>query len=95
MNKEKRESRGEDPRFRIANREALIGIGLVVINFLLWYGTAYGFGSKPVAEYTYIWGLPAWFFYSCIVVTLVMLVLVIVSVKFLYKEVPLGEEEDN
>ncbi|MCA0986976.1 YhdT family protein [Guptibacillus algicola] len=94
MNKEKREN-GEDPRFQIANREALIGIGLVVINFLLWYGTAYGFGSKPVAEYNYIWGLPAWFFYSCIVVTLVMLVLVIVSVKFLYKEVPLDEEEDN
>ncbi|WP_377887594.1 YhdT family protein [Alkalihalobacillus sp. R86527] len=94
MKREKREG-GEDPRFRIANREALIGIGLVLINFLLWYGTAYGFGSKPVEEYSYIWGLPAWFFYSCIIVTLVMLFLVIFSVTFLYKEVPLEEEDDN
>lgn len=86
---------GEDPRFRIANREALIGVGLVLINFLLWFGTAYGFGSKPVAEYTYIWGMPAWFFYSCILVTIVMLVLVIFAVKFLFKEVPLDEEEEE
>ncbi|WP_270180219.1 YhdT family protein [Alkalihalobacillus sp. CinArs1] len=94
MKKGKRKG-GEDPRFRIANREALIGVGLVLLNFALWYGTAYGLGSKPVEDYHYIWGLPAWFFYSCIVVTLLVLLLVILSVKYLYKEVPLDEEENN
>ena len=93
--KRKNINSGEDPRFRIANREALIGIGLVLINFLLWYGTAYGIGSIPVAEYTYIWGMPAWFFYSCILVTVVMLLLVVIAVKFLFKEVLLDKEEER
>lgn len=36
----------DDPRFRIAHREALIGLGLAIINFIIWYGFAYGLGSK-------------------------------------------------
>ncbi|WP_273851213.1 YhdT family protein [Guptibacillus spartinae] len=85
----------DDPRYRVANREALIGVGLVLINFILWYGFAYGFGSKPVEEYSYIWGLPAWFFYSCLLGTGVVIVLVILAVVFLFKEVPFDEEEDQ
>ncbi|MYL62120.1 DUF997 family protein [Bacillus hwajinpoensis] len=83
----------DDPRYRIANREALIGVILVIINFILWYGFAYGFGSKPVEDYHYIWGLPAWFFYSCVLGTGIVIVLVILAVVFLFKEVPFDEEE--
>lgn len=84
-----------DPRFKIANREALIGVALAVINFVWWYGFAYGLGSKGYEEYDYIFGFPEWFFYSCVVGFLVMIILVIVVVKFLLKDVPFDDEEDG
>lgn len=51
-----------DWRFKVANREAWIGVALAAINFLWWYGFAYGLGSGPVSEYQFIFGMPAWFF---------------------------------
>ena len=82
-----------DKRFKIAHREALIGIILVLINFIWWYGFAYGLGSAKVEQYSYIFGLPAWFFYSCILGFLVMVFLVIFTVRFLFKDVPFEVEE--
>jgi uncharacterized membrane protein YhdT len=82
-----------DPRFKIAHREALIGVVLVLINFIWWYGFGFGLGSGEVENYTYIFGLPAWFFYSCVLGSIVMIILVIFTVKVLFKEVPFGEEE--
>ncbi|UCZ54021.1 YhdT family protein [Bacillus shivajii] len=82
-----------DPRYKIANREALVGVALVLFNFIWWYGFAYGLGSKPVEEYTYVFGLPAWFFYSCVVGFLVMVALVIVLVKGFFQEVSFEEDE--
>ncbi|ETI70064.1 YhdT family protein [Neobacillus vireti] len=84
-----------DKRFKIAHREALIGVILVLINFIWWYGFAYGLGSTDVQNYTYIFGLPAWFFYSCIAGFVVMVILVIMTVKFLFKEVPFEEKEEE
>jgi uncharacterized membrane protein YhdT len=83
----------QDKRFKIAHREAWIGVILVIINFLLWYGFGYGLGSAKVENYTYIFGLPAWFFYSCILGSVVMIILVIITVKFIFKDVPFDEEE--
>lgn len=78
----------DDQQFRIAHREAVIGIILVLINFLWWYGFGYGLGSDKVENYTYILGFPAWFFYSCIVGTVVIILLVVISVKYLFKDIP-------
>lgn len=86
---------GKDPRFKIANREAWIGIILVIINFVWWYGFAYGLGAGPVEDYTYIMGLPSWFFYSCVAGFLVMVVLVGLAVKFLFKEVPYEDDMEG
>lgn len=83
----------KDKRFKIAHREALIGVVLVLINFIWWYGFAYGLGSKSVDQYTYIFGLPDWFFYSCIAGPIVIVILVILAVKLLFKDVPFDEEE--
>lgn len=83
-----------DTRFRIAHREALIGAGLVIFNFMWWYGFAYGFGSKTPDEYTYVFGFPAWFFYSCIAGVVVMSVLVTVVVKFCFVDLPLDDGEE-
>lgn len=86
---------GTDWRFKIAHREALIGVGLALFNFVWWFGFAYGLGSGPVEEYMYVFGLPAWFFYSCVVGFLVIAVLVIIIVKFFFVEVPFDEEEEE
>ncbi|WP_042353997.1 YhdT family protein [Bacillus rubiinfantis] len=85
----------KDKRFKIAHREALIGVGLVIFNFTWWYGFAYGLGSKKVEEYTYIWGLPAWFFYSCIAGFIIMVLLVTLTVKFFFKDIPFEEEGEE
>ncbi|MBM7644193.1 putative membrane protein YhdT [Scopulibacillus daqui] len=82
----------EDPRYKIANREALFGVILALINFIWWYGFAYGLGSKPVESFHYILGFPAWFFYSCILGFVVVTVLVIILVKFIFKDIPLDNE---
>lgn len=89
----KKQEKPLDKRFKIAHREALIGVALVIVNFIIWYGFAYGLGSAKVEDYTYILGLPAWFFYSCIAGTIFMIILVILALKFLFKEVPFEEKE--
>ncbi|WP_409369408.1 YhdT family protein [Lysinibacillus sp. 38-6] len=83
----------KDQRFKIAHREALIGIGLVLVNFAIWYGFAYGLGSGDPSKYTYILGFPAWFFYSCIAGTGFMIVLIWLVLKFFFKEVPFEDGE--
>lgn len=85
----------EDKRFKIANREAWIGVILVIINFLLWYGFAYGLGSGDPSKYRYIFGLPEWFFYSCVLGFIIMVILVSFAVKYLFKDVPFESEEEG
>lgn len=85
----------KDPRFKVAHREAWIGIVLVLINFLWWFGFAYGLGSAPVEEYTYVFGLPGWFFYSCVGGFILMVVLVVFAVKVLFKEVPFENDVEG
>jgi uncharacterized membrane protein YhdT len=85
----------EDKRFKIAHREAIIGIILVIINFAIWYGFAYGLGEQDPKTYAYILGFPAWFFYSCIAGTIFMIVLIAVVMKFFFTEVSLEEEEEE
>lgn len=81
-------------RYRIANREALMGIGLVIINFAIWYGFAYGLGSGDPEKYTYVFGFPAWFFYSCIAGTIFMIILIYFVIKFFFKEVDFEEDDE-
>lgn len=81
-----------DPRFKIAHKEAFIGVALAIFNFIWWYGFAYGLGSRPPEEYTYILGLPDWFFYSCVVGFILMSVIVIIITKYVLKEVPLDAD---
>lgn len=90
---EKHKKRKGDWRYPIAHREAWIGIALVFFHFAWWYGFAYGFGAKPVESYTYILGFPAWFFYSCILGFILIIVLVSLVVRFLFKDLPLESDE--
>ncbi|MFD3449883.1 YhdT family protein [Microbacteriaceae bacterium 4G12] len=85
----------QDSRFRIAHREAWIGAGLALFNFIWWFGFAYGLGSKRPEQYTYILGFPAWFFYSCLVGFVVMVALVIIVVRFFFQDIPFEDESED
>ncbi len=65
-----------DPRFKVCSKEAKWGVGLGLVNLALWFIFGYGFGSGPVSEYTYVLGLPLWFFLSCIITPLIIIILV-------------------
>ncbi|WP_339216886.1 YhdT family protein [Solibacillus sp. FSL W8-0372] len=85
----------QDKRFKIAHKEALIGVVLVIINFAIWYGFAYGLGSDDPLQYKYILGFPAWFFYSCIVGTVFMIICVWLAMKLFFKDISLEEEDKH
>lgn len=82
----------EDPRYKVSNKEALIAIVIAVANFIWWYAFAYGLGSKSVSKYHYVFGFPAWFFYSCVLGFIVFTIIVIIVVKYLFKEIPLDAD---
>ncbi|RKL67112.1 sodium:pantothenate symporter [Salipaludibacillus neizhouensis] len=86
--------RRTERRFKIAHREAWIGVILALVNILWWYGFAYTMGSKVPEEYTYVFGFPAWFFWSCIVGFIVMVILVFIVVKFVLVDMSLEDEDD-
>ena len=81
-----------DPRFKIAHREAKIGVGIAIAHFLWWFGFAYGLGSRPVEGYSYIWGFPDWFFYSAIVGFILISITIVFVTKFVLKEVSFEED---
>ncbi|KMJ58429.1 sodium:pantothenate symporter [Bacillus sp. LL01] len=93
MDKKLKRNTKRDWRYPIAHKEAWIGIALVIFHFAWWYGFAYGFGTQPVESYTYVFGFPAWFFYSCIVGFIVIILIVITVVKFLFEDIPLESDE--
>lgn len=86
---EKKKQFIEDPRYKQCNREALMGVGLGVLNFIWWFGWGYGLGSGSPSEYTYIMGFPAWFFMSSIVGAVLFTVLAVIMVSMFFKDVPL------
>ncbi|SFB06455.1 Uncharacterized membrane protein YhdT [Lentibacillus halodurans] len=92
---EEQHSHSSDSNYKDANREALIGVGLVIFNFIWWFAFAYGLGGKDPSEYTYAFGLPAWFFYSCVLGFVVMAILVTIVVKKWFVEIPFDEEGEE
>lgn len=86
----------EDPRYKQCNKEAIYASVLGILNVIWWYVWGYGLGSKPVEEYTYIAGLPTWFFMSSIVGAILFTILTFIMVDKLFKDMPLndmGEDE--
>lgn len=75
------------------NKEALISIALYVIFFLWWYFTGYGLSGGDPAEFTYVMGLPLWFFLSCVVGWVLLVAAVSFTVKCLFVEFDLDSDE--
>lgn len=81
--------------FMQANREAFMTLGLYLLFFLWWTVTAFGFGSGHPDEYSYILGLPAWFFLSCLVGWPVITLLLWVVIRVGFRDVPLDGQPDG
>ena len=81
----------EDPRYRQCNKEALLGLGLGILNLIWWFAWGYGLGAVSPERYSYIMGFPAWFFMSCIVGAVLFTALTIVLVKYFIQDMPLGD----
>lgn len=81
-----------DPRFKQANKEALLALGAYALYFIWWYVCAYGMGSVPPDEYEYVMGLPEWFFYSCVVGYPLITVILWGVIRFRFKHMPLDAE---
>lgn len=80
---------------RQIRKEAIVSIVLYIAFFLWWYITGYGLGSGDPKNYTYIMGLPMWFFLSCIVGYVGFCVVSVIVVKKLFKNFSLEETLDD
>ena len=77
-------------------KEAIVSVIMYAVFFLWWYITGYGLAGRGTPEtYTYVLGLPMWFFLSCIVGYILFSIATIVVVKKLFKNFDLGEEESE
>ncbi len=84
----------EKEKHRQIKKEALISAGLYAAFFIWWYFTGYGIAERGTPEtYTYVLGLPMWFFLSCIMGYVLFSIAAIVVVKKLFKDFDLGEDE--
>lgn len=82
-------------RGKVIRRETRIILALYLLFFLWWYATAYGLGGGDPLEYKYIFGFPAWFFYSCIVGYIGISVILWLVVRLFFKDISFGEGKDN
>ena len=58
----------EKEKNRQIRKEAIVSVILYAAFFIWWYFTGYGIAEKGTTEtYTYVFGLPMWFFLSCVV----------------------------
>lgn len=76
------------------NKEALLTIGLYAIFFIWWYAFGYGLSSGDPSNYTYILGLPSWFFVSCVLGWLFVSLAVVVLVKKFFVEIDLDSDDE-
>lgn len=88
----------EDSRFKQCNKEMIYTIIFFLINVLLVGGISLLAYNKPANELIFIAGFPAWFFYGCLIGSVILCILTGVMVKFLFKDMSLDayiEEEEN
>lgn len=80
-------------RDRQIRKEALISIALYLLFFIWWYATGYGLAGDDPAQYSYIFGLPMWFFLSSVVGYVLFSVASIFVVKIFFKNFSLDEKD--
>ncbi|WP_263081306.1 YhdT family protein [Endozoicomonas sp. Mp262] len=78
-------------RYSQAHREACWAIGLTLAYFLWWYLSAYGLApdTNNLESFFLIFGMPLWFFVSCIVAPVLFTVLCGLMVRYIFIDMPL------
>ena len=72
---------------KLRSKEGIVAILLAVIHFALWYYFAYiKYAEVDVKDYKYILGLPEWFFYSSVVVSIFIIILVVIFTNLLFNK---------
>ncbi|NLW82151.1 MAG: YhdT family protein [Desulfovibrionales bacterium] len=84
-----------DHRIKQANKESLISLAVYAVYFLWWYLSGYGIGDTDPDTYSYIFGFPSWFFYSCILGYPLITVILWLVVRLFFKEIPLDADVRN
>lgn len=64
----------EDERFRTCYKEMYIAFAFQLAYVAIMFFIAYGWGGKSLSEYTFILGMPSWFF-ACLATVVGFLVL--------------------
>lgn len=83
----------EKEKNRQIRKEAIVSVILYAAFFIWWYFTGYGIAEKGTTEtYTYVFGLPMWFFLSCVVGYALFVAATIIVVKCFFKNFELGPE---
>jgi uncharacterized membrane protein YhdT len=80
-----------DPRFKIAYKEMLLTLGVWFLFMVVSLVVAYTLGKGPVDQYTYVLGMPAWWF-GAVVVSAIFAVIVIYISQFVFTDVELTDE---
>lgn len=82
-----------DPRYAVANREALVGAAFWLTFTVLISAIAWVIGAhKKASELTFVLGFPAWFFWSCLVATILLSLVPAVLVRRYFTEMPLSAD---
>lgn len=84
----------EDPRFKIINKEAVIACIVWVIFAALSLAVIYGLGGGDPTQYSYVMGLPLWFFAYLAIVILFMVIIVYI-VKYKFQDMTLDSYEEE
>lgn len=83
----------EDRRFKIARFEAICSLSLALLYFAWWYGFAYHGTPEDPSSYSFVMGLPGWFFFSSVLGPLVFCLLAWAMVKLLFRSVSLESKD--
>ncbi len=82
-------------KYKQADREALITLGLYAVFFLWWTLFAFGLGSGDPAKYSYTFGMPNWFFYSCVLGYPVLTIILWLVVRFAFTHIDLDNIDSD
>ncbi|MDO4218997.1 MAG: YhdT family protein [Synergistaceae bacterium] len=74
------------------DKEPIVVLILYLLFFGFWYLTAYGFGNDA-GKYKFIFGMPEWFFYSCIVGYIGICILLYIAIKFFFADTSLIKDK--
>ena len=82
-----------DARLVQSNREALLTLALYAFFALWWCAFAFAPGSDDPETYSYVLGLPAWFFYSCVLGYVLITVMLWLVLRLGFRDMSLDDED--